>query len=43
MRAFQIVMQSPFPVHVVQVSFAHDHELVEAFLLQALDESFDVR
>ncbi len=43
MRAFPIVMQPPFPVDVVEVPFSHDHELVEAFLLQALDEPFHVR
>ncbi len=42
-QAFRIVMQPPFPVDVVQMPFGHDHELVEAFLPQALDESFDVR
>jgi hypothetical protein len=41
-RTFPIVMQTPFPVDVVQVPFGHDHELVEAFLLQRLDEPFDV-
>lgn len=42
-RPFVIVMEPPFPVDVVQVPFGHDHELVEAFLLQALDEPLDVR
>jgi len=43
MRPFPVVMQPPFPVDVVQVPLGNDHELAEAFLIQALDESFDVR
>ena len=43
MRAIPIVMQLPFPVDVVQVPLAHNHELVEALLLQALDKPFYVR
>lgn len=42
-RVFPIVMQPQFPVDVVQVPLAHNHELVKEFRFQALHEPFDVR
>ena len=38
-----VVMNTPFAADVVQMPLSHDHEFVETFVFQALDESLHVR
>ncbi len=42
MRSFFVVLPTPDAADVIQVLFSHDHELVQAFELQCLDEPFDM-
>lgn len=43
MRPFFVVVPTPNAADIVQMTFTHDHELVQTFKLKSLDESLDVR
>ncbi len=42
MRPFHVIMLAIFRTEMIEVRLAKHHEMVEAFLLQRLDESLDV-